>query len=540
VPQLGRDDPVIRAAITDISGQVDVTPDQIREIENRMSAWVDELAAAVLELGFPMIGCSTTFEQTAASVALLNRIKARSPETITLLGGANCEGRMAEGILTLPARVDYIFSGESEDTFPAFLTAVAAGDRPSNPIVEGTPCRNLDAVPPPDFSEFFEQRDAVLPESPFASNQVMWLPYEGSRGCWWGEKHHCTFCGINGTGMDFRERSADRLISDLKTLHERYGINRICMTDNIMPHKFFNSFIPRLGKEVPGLYVFYEQKANLTLDQVVALERSGVKVIQPGIEALSSDLLKRMDKGVSARQNVALLRYARSAGLEMNWNLLYGFPGDGVEEYRQTLDLVRRLRHLQPPSGLCALSIDRFSPYFFAKERYGIRSITPMPSYFSVLPDEADVTNIAYHFVGDYDSVRNANPAIVMELQKEIDTWKKIWETAEDRQPPMLAAVRFEADRYMILDSRGIDDTLPVQFVDREHASAALLAHAMRNDTEAGEWARARSLAIELEGWHVPLATASAEVLSDFEKQAKMVKMPMSEPLRILQDQVAM
>jgi len=158
------------------------------------------------------------------------------------------------------------------------------------------------------------------------------------------------------------------------------------MTDNIMPHRFFQTLIPRLGQEVPGLCMFYEQKANLSLEQVTALARAGVTVIQPGIEALSTDLLRRMDKGVTARQNIALLRHARAVGVEMNWNLLYGFPGDGVREYRHTLALLPCLRHRPPPTDVCRISIDRFSPYFFAPARYGIRSVRPMDSYAAILP----------------------------------------------------------------------------------------------------------------------------------------------------------
>ena len=104
----------------------------------------------------------------------------------------------------------------------------------------------------------------------------------------------------------------------------------------------------------------------------------------------------------------------------------------------------------------------------------------------------------------------------------------------------MLAVVRFETDRYMILDSRGMEATIPVQFVDREHGSAALVAHSLRNDTEAGQWARDRLLAVELEGWHVPLATASVEVLSEFENNAKPSQMPVLEALPILQERQAL
>ena len=80
------------------------------------------------------------------------------------------------------------------------------------------------------------------------------------------------------------------------------------MVDNIMPHSYFSSVLPRVAAEVPGLHIFYEQKANLTLSKIELLKQAGVAVIQPGIEALSTPLLKLMKKGVRASQNLALLR----------------------------------------------------------------------------------------------------------------------------------------------------------------------------------------------------------------------------------------
>ena len=116
-----------------------------------------------------------------------------------------------------------------------------------------------------------------------------------------------------------------------------------------MPRSYFRTLLPRLAAEVPGLRAFYEQKSNLSLDNVLELKAAGICDIQPGIEALSTSLLKRMDKGVSARQNIALMRYARAVGLSLTWNLLYAFPGDQLEDYEQTLALVPLLRHLNPP-----------------------------------------------------------------------------------------------------------------------------------------------------------------------------------------------
>ena len=530
VPPLGRDAPTIETTITDITGKAEVSDDAIRRLEESAGEWVEEISDAIVDLGFPIVGFSTTFEQTAACVALINRIKAKSPSTITLMGGANCEGEMAHGILSLPVPVDYVFSGESEETFPDFLRQMADGVRPEGRIIEGKPCRELDRIPLTDFKEYFDQRDTFLPNSAYVSEEVAWIPYEGSRGCWWGEKHHCTFCGINGQGMEFRERSAERVIEDLKTLFARHGIPRVCMTDNIMPRKFFHTLIPRLGEEAPGLFVFYEQKANLNLDHVVALKNSGVKMIQPGIEALSTDILHRMDKGVTARQNIALLRYAKSAGVEMSWNLLYGFPGEGSEEYVRTLELLPLLRHLQPPSDLCRLSIDRFSPYFFAYERYGIRSFRPMDSYYSVLPEGADIRKVAYHFLGDYDSALLSNPKLLSELDAEVDAWKAFWESEKDPTPSLVIA-EITPEDYLVFDHRGLEDTLACRFIRRDEAAAALTAHPLSRDTAAGELAREHRLAVAYEDWHVPLATASVGVLARIEGEARSQRVPTEAPV---------
>ncbi len=516
---LGRDHPAVEAAIQEVSGQVHLSQDAIRALEDEVPGWVEEIAAALAASEYRVIGFSSTFEQTASSIALINRLKQLDPSKILLMGGANCEGEMAQGIDSLRSRVDYIFSGESETTFPDFLDAVERGRLPSTRIIEGQINRAMDAIPLPDFSEFFEQRSAVLPGSTLAAPDVTWLPYEASRGCWWGEKHHCTFCGINGQGMAFRQRSPERVVADLRALTTRHQLNRVCMTDNIMPHAYFRTLIPTLGEQVPGLHLFYEQKANLSLDQVVALKRAGVALVQPGIEALSSALLKRMDKGVSAKQNVALLRYALSAGMAMNWNLLYGFPGDSADDYRSTLELARQLHHLQPPTDLCRLSVNRFSPYHFAPSRYGIRSLEPMPSYASILPESAEIEKVAYHFVGDYDSGILADEALFGELEAEVGKWKDCWRSKEN-DAPMLAVVELNPDSYMVMDTRCLEGQPAVMFLDARSVAPALVGHSLEHDDPLSREARSRLLAVEYEGWHLPLATAVPPILARFEQLA--------------------
>jgi len=223
-----------------------------------------------------------------------------------------------------------------------------------------------------------------------------------------------------------------------------------------------------------------------------------------------------MDKGVTARQNIALLRYARAVDIHLNWNLLYGFPGDIAEDYRDVLDLIPILRHLQPPTDLCRLSVDRFSPYHFDGPRYGIRGLRPMDSYFSVLPHGAAVDKVAYHFVGDYESGSLADPVLLNQLESAVEEWKANW-SREDAAPPCLAVVELGGEQFVLVDGRNLEDTSPVQFLDRQQVAAVLVQLPANQIGEAQRWALSCKLALEMDGWYVPLATAAPELLAEFE-----------------------
>ncbi len=476
--------------------------------------WCDELAAAVAAAGPRVVGATTTFEQTSSAIALLSRVKRLAPATVTVLGGANCEGEMAEGIRSLGAPVDYVFSGESDRSFPAFLGELLAGRMPTEPVVRGEPCHDLDALAPPCFDEYFEQLEAFVPAG---ERPRIRLPYQTSRGCWWGQRHHCTFCGLNALGMGFRERSPDRVVEELGALVRRHGVRRVFMMDTIMPHGYFATLLPRLAGEVPGLRVFYEQKANLTLENVRLLHRAGVREIQPGIEALSTPQLRRMDKGVHAYQNVALLRYARAVGVNLLWSLLWGLPGEGLPEFEETAALLPLLRHLQPPAGLNHLNIDRFSPYFDRPDAYGITGVRPFATYADVFPGHADLPRLAYHFVGDYESALYGAPGLLERLYAECARWNAAW---REGTPPVLHVRPIYGEWYELADTRGLEGAEPVRVLDARQARAALAPGAFAPGT-GDDWMVEQGVVARIDGRWVPLATASPALLAAMEPAAR-------------------
>lgn len=480
------------------------------DAHERLAHDVTEQAAAAICARAPrFVGVTTTFDQTAAAVALCRAVKARAPHVHTALGGANCDGPMADGVTSLSDAVDTVFSGESEASFVDVVRRVLAGDPDLPRIVRGTPCRDLDALPVPDFADWYAQALPVLGDHP------AWHLLETSRGCWWGAKRHCTFCGLNGESLGFRAKTPDRALAELRQVLSGAPTHRVAMTDNIMPHAYHRTLIPKLAEQAPAARLFYEQKANLRLAQVRGLVQAGVTTIQPGIEALDTPLLDRLRKGVLARQNVALLRYSRSCGMHLEWALLWGFPGDDADSYRRTLALLPALTHLQPPQAFAHLHLDRFSPYVEDPTAYGIGPLEPLPAYRAVFPESADISRLAYHFQAPYQAGSHDVPDVIGALRDQVEGWRAAWNSAESR--PVLEVRPIQAGGYQLLDTRGLGAPT-IQILDEPRARAVLVGGPRRGlPTGTTAWAERNRYTVDLDGWSTPLATAPTEVLERFE-----------------------
>src|SRR5208282_1566145 len=70
---------------------------------------------------FEIIGFTTTFEQNLASLALARLIKDRYPQKTIVFGGGNCEGVMGMELHRRFPWIDYVCSGEADNSFPLLV-----------------------------------------------------------------------------------------------------------------------------------------------------------------------------------------------------------------------------------------------------------------------------------------------------------------------------------------------------------------------------------------------------------------------------------
>lgn len=416
----------------------------------------------ILALEPSLVGLSSSFHQNCASLALIREVKRHRPEVVTALGGANCASEMGAELLRQFPEVDYIGQGDCDVTFvelvrsladtegengagaaaPQVAGFLAQGRGPIGPSAAQIQGADLDRMPYPDFDDYFASI-----QTPTAAGSILpALVMETSRGCWWGAKSHCTFCGLNSEDMSFRSKSAERALAEMKAHVQRHGTRYIAMVDNILDTKYFKTLLPMLAEE-PVADVFFETKANLTRSQVELLAQARVHWIQPGIESLSDLTLQLMRKGCTKLQNIQLLKWCAESRVGVNWNYLYGFPGESEEEQEQMVEDAELLHHFHPPACATVLRIDRFSPYFADPEGLGIGPVKVAGPYRHVYPfEDASLKRISYYCEAD-SLAHKGESAGFRSLDKIAADWMRAY--------PSSHLVAFPGPKYLhVIDTR--------------------------------------------------------------------------------------
>jgi ribosomal peptide maturation radical SAM protein 1 len=434
-------------------------------------AYLDALVDSVPWEEASVVGFSSTYQQNTASFALARRLKKHYPHITMVFGGANFNDVMGLELVRTVGCIDAAVIGEGDEAFPRLLATLAEGGDPS--LVPGVatrrdgqviftppapPRHDLDALPDPDYDEYFARAEQAGLLT--ADHRNVWLPIETARGCWWGAKHHCTFCGLNGTTMRFRSKSPPRVLDELAHQARRYRSRHFEAVDNILDPQYLKELFPVLADSDTGYEFFYEIKANLSREQLKLLARAGVTRLQPGIESLSSHVLALMRKGVSAAQNVNVLRWARYYDIDIGWNLLWGFPGETESDYAEQTAAFPHLLHLQPPGGAGRIWLERFSPLFGEPGISQLGGVTPERSYRYVYPPGIDLGKVAYFF--DYRPPDGVPESAYAALGQAATAWSEAWR--DDRRPSL---TYWSAPHFVqILDGRQAENAGTYTFED--------------------------------------------------------------------------
>jgi ribosomal peptide maturation radical SAM protein 1 len=365
---------------------------------------------------YEIIGFTCTFNQTIPSIALARLIKEKFPDKFIIMGGAAFEDEMGVELITSFPWLDCCVHGEAELVFPEIVellrqgkiynkdkyeqlqsVSLRIGDAIYSSLLKKK-LQNLDDISIPNYEDYFNQLSNLKEEYCQYDFKPEGLFFETSRGCWWGVANQCKFCGLNGTETGYRSKSPARAMCEILHLSAKYKSLKLFAVDNAMDFKYFDGLLDKLVELNYHLEIFYEIRPNLTKEMVDLLCKAGVKRIQPGIESFSTKILKLMNKGTTAINNIQLIKWCKERCIDLAYNILWGFPDEDPGEYLQMAETIKKLFHLQPPS--CPprpMVVERFSPYFEQASQYNLNPI-PSRDYTYLYPPNVNLNRIAYIF----------------------------------------------------------------------------------------------------------------------------------------------
>jgi ribosomal peptide maturation radical SAM protein 1 len=451
--------------IIDIPTWFSEKPSRIRGISSRavsmaqalrdvVHSFVASEARRLINSGFRVFGFTTTFAQTIPVLALSHELKRVCDGVKIVVGGANCTGEMGEALGELYPWIDVIFQGEAEGrvqhVFERLLSCEPLegiqgiiAPRSGYRSAESAPAMPLDSHPVPDFHGFFEEIDGVEQ----ADGDVLQLVYETSRGCWWGERKHCSFCGLNADSMAFRSKAPKKVADELESLSSQYKIRNFQIVDNIFDKRYFDELLPSLA--VKTYEIFWEVKASMRKSEVKALAAAGINRVQPGIESFHPVTLRNMAKGVSPAINIRFLRWCELYGISPTWLIMYNLPGDRARFYSEQALLVQKIYHLEPPA-VVRLELQRFSPYWKHPDRYNVEIGAAYEAYSVVhngTPEQ--IGRLAYEF--EYSHPEDAELDLGINVLKEAVA---DWQRAREGWRPVLNGVLLPSGEMLVTDTR--------------------------------------------------------------------------------------
>lgn len=335
----------------DFRGNVWYEKKNVSDFINKYNYYLDGFVESVINSSSRIIGFSVQSTSRFFSIEIARRIKEKDKNKIIIFGGPLCF-RNCYGIDLLKDNsfLDAVCFGEGEQAFLKLIEIVEA--KGGVDLCEGFGCRlntgiiadggenrlidDLNGIPFADYSRFSLEK--------YTKNL---LPISTSRGC----IKRCLFCNESVHWRKYRARSAENILSEIEYQLAKFPhIDTFWFNDSLingdigMLDELCDLLISRKIKiKWGGQGVVRREMTGRLLEK---MKLAGCNVISYGVENGSSKVLGLMQKGQMYSPELAesIMRDTYEIGINVIFNIIVGFPGEGEIEFKETVDFVQRCK----------------------------------------------------------------------------------------------------------------------------------------------------------------------------------------------------
>jgi ribosomal peptide maturation radical SAM protein 1 len=413
---------------------------QFQDLADTIQQVSDDMLNATDWESFGLAGFSMSLCQLTSTLYFLRVVKKQFPDIRTVVGGATFSSSSALDYLRLFPDIDYIVIGEGERPLSFLVQRLMNhdGDRKAARLPEGLAHRSLPEnrhcsfwqlddlkkLPPPDYDDYLQTLNTFSPEKRFFPT----LPVELSRGCWWKQPSTrsgfdgCAFCNLNLQWKGYRKKGNRQLIKEIDYLTSRHQVLSVAFMDNVLPPVNTGGLFAGLGHLGKDFKFFSEIRAATSLNTLREMRSAGMADVQVGIEALSSRLLQKMNKGVNAIQNLEIIKNCEATGIKNDANLILHFPGSDETDVAETLsamDYAMVFRPLQPVHFWLGLE----SPVWRKYKAFQIKSVHNHPHYRILFPEK--ISNSCRFIIQAYRGDLTLQKKLWKPVMQKIQRWEK-------------------------------------------------------------------------------------------------------------------
>ncbi len=392
---------------------------------------------------YVLAGFSICLCQLTASLYFIREVKKRFPNLLIVVGGSMFTGDATRNLFKTFPEINVVVNGEGE--LP--LSRLVSDLRKSRSFgemahVKGivTPestenkasaffnqMTDLSDLSPPDYDDYFDLLQSFSPEKTFFPT----LPMEMSRGCWWhrpledGKSTGCAFCNLNLQWEGYRAKKTMQTVSEIDHLTTKYKTLSVAFMDNLLPLKTSKDIFTRIGKLKKDLLLFGEIRATTPRHILADMRIAGMKEVQIGIEALSTRLLRKLNKGTTAIQNIEIMKHCETLGISNSSNLILCFPGSDQKDVDETL---RNLEFTLPyrPLKMVYFWLGLGSPVWRHPENFGIKAVFNHRNYAGIFPLE--IFKSMQFAIQSYRGDLGHQRKLWTPVKKKLKAWKKTYD----------------------------------------------------------------------------------------------------------------
>ncbi len=322
---------------------------RVRTVESTVNHPLEDTLSQIIAHSPAVVGFSCYIWNIRTVLCLCTAIKRELPEVIIILGGPEVSF-CANEVLKKNPDIDYILSGEGEESVPLFLRAVFTQNKPAllpehigmsiaglcgrrsdGSIYENSTVSLKYAVPSPltaGYKEAIKGRIAYL---------------ETSRGC----PYSCAFC-LSGRGDKPRYFSLASVFDDLIHLANS-GTRTIKLVDRTFnadanhANNILQFILKNYGNEIPrGICFHFEIAGDILREETFTLLSqmpAGAVQLEIGMQSFCEETLKAVGRktNTEALQN-NIRRLVAMRNMHIHIDLIAGLPYESIAEFERSFN----------------------------------------------------------------------------------------------------------------------------------------------------------------------------------------------------------